>query len=244
MESIGDKLKSIYYNYTGIFFIPFIPPIAQDDYPILLSNELARISRTSEVYCVLFENTPIVIKKANTNNEYTCYKKLEGIITLPNVYYYHEFADTKVIFCEYVRGLTLHEWILSEKYNIHDFRKILKSIFDVLFKIYEHYPHFKHNDMHAKNIILTNKKPILIDFDESSFDDNSKQELHDLYRLFYFMIKYSEVDEDVSDFIYDIFPPDKYFKPSMYTEGRGYLPINKDKMLPSWSQVYEHPFFS
>lgn len=244
MVNVRVKLKSIYDNFTGNFFVPPNELYDKDGNAIVSCNDLKSMSRRSEVYYVSFENTPIIIKKVNNDNEYTSRKKLEGIITVPSVYYYHEFADTKVIFYEYIHGMTLHEWILSEKYNINDFRKILKSILDVLFKIYKHYPHFKHNDMNTNNIILINEKPVLIDFDTCSFDDNSKQELHDLYRLFYFMIKYAEVDEDVSYFIYDIFPPDKYFKPSMYTHGRGYLPINKDKMLPSFSQLYEHPFFS
>jgi hypothetical protein len=80
-----------------------------------------------------------------------------------------------------------------------------------------------------------------------NFDGNffvPPNELHDMYRLFYFIIKYGEVDKNVSDFIYSIFPPTKYFKASIYTWGKGYLHIKKDEMLPSLAQLYEHPFFS
>ena len=244
MASIRDKLKSIYDNFTGNFFVPPNELYDKNDNAIVSCNDLKSMSQRSEVYYASFENIPFIIKKVNNDNEYACSKKLEGIITVPNVYYYHEFTDTKVIFYEYIHGLTLDEWILSEKYTINDFRKILKSILDVLFKIYEHYPYFKHNDLNTNNIILVNEKPILIDFDETSFDDKSKQELHDLYRLFYFITKHDGIDKNVLDFIYSIFPPTKYFKPSMYTCGKGYLPFKKDEMLPSWVQLYEHPFFS
>jgi tRNA A-37 threonylcarbamoyl transferase component Bud32 len=244
MVNIRDKLKSTYYNFIGNFFIPPNELYDKNGNVVVSCSDLKSMSQKSEVYYVSFENIPFIIKKVNNDNEYTSSKKLKGIITVPNVYYYHEFTDTKVIFYEYIHGLTLHEWILSEKYTIHDFRKILKSIMDVLFKIYEHYPYFKHNDLNTNNIILVNEKPILLDFDETSFDDNSKQELHDMYRLFYFIIKYGEVDKNVSDFIYSIFPPTKYFKASMYTWGKGYLHIKKDEMLPSLAQLYEHPFFS
>ena len=218
------------------------------DYEILIQKiDKSKSMSRRNVVCIAYhdedEKLPFVIKKTNSQ-EYIFLEKLKDIIQVPKLYYHNE--DT--FCCEYIHGITLFDWINSDDYTLNKFRDILFNIINSLIEIRKRYKYFKHGDLRSKNVILLDTNPVFIDFEMSSFNDETSHELYDLYRLFYTSIHLLRNKEEIIvDFMYDVFTPDKYFKPSMYScrkYGKYFLSKDiKHENLPTLKEVLAHPFF-
>ena len=211
------------------------------DYEILIQKiDKSKSMSRRNVVCIAYhdedEKLPFVIKKTNSQ-EYIFLEKLKDIIQVPKLYYHNE--DT--FCCEYIHGITLFDWLNSDDYTLNKFRNILFNIIKTLIKIQKTYKFFRHGDLYTVNIILLDMDPVFIDFEMSSFHDKTIHELYDLYCLFYFL---RDKDEVLNDFIYHIFPPDKYFTQLKYmTSKKFFLSDIKHENLPTLKEVLAHPFF-
>ena len=110
-------------------------------------------------------NTKIAIKiqkKDPILHEYKMGRRLTPLGGVVKPFYYKKCDDTEVMYTEYANNGNLYDYLKNNKsklLSIH-YRTIVTQVIYTLYKIYNKYPTFRHNDLHLKNILInTNLKP-------------------------------------------------------------------------------------
>jgi len=137
-------------------------------------------------YIGFFFKKKILIKKSqNPINELISNKILE---TYKNKHFNTSYGLIKLentiwIISEYVHGDTLYHLIKNNKLSDNSLINIITCIDKILIDMQKKC-WFAHNDLHPKNIIVTNNDPVIIDYELSTFD-NKIYSGHDISCLVY-----------------------------------------------------------
>lgn len=119
----------------------------------------------SRIYKYLKDGEIIIQKQANRNiikNEFEILNKLNSDY-FPKVYELNEVNNFATFKMEYIEGQTLSELkSLKNVLNLNEIKEFILECFNLLSDL--KYNNITHRDISPSNIILRNKKPVLIDF--------------------------------------------------------------------------------
>ena len=204
-------------------------------------------------------NTKVVMKVTNeptARMEYRIAEKLKGM-GVPRMYHYKKCGLVDLLYFEYIKGDTLHDW-LKKGQTADAYRSLISQLIKNLKRIHEKYPKFRHHDLHWKNIlVLEGNKPVMIDFGLSTiegirnpdvvsgeFKDDGiytgSHYMYDVQYIFNIIYNYTKLTK-VKEFIRDLIP-DKYLGSTNPYLVSGRLRPGFTHGLPTYERILKHPF--
>ena len=163
IQDVGcDPNKILYYHERtdpSIFSL-------EDSLSIKRGTKHIGTGKFGRVYmgCLDKECTKKIAIKITLNepieHEYKISKRIENLGGI-KPFHYEKCDKTSFLYTEYVNNGTLHEFLKNNKKNllpIH-FRTIITQVLYNLYRIQKKYPTFRHNDLHAENILIHTSRP-------------------------------------------------------------------------------------
>ena len=205
--------------------------------------------------------TKVAIKitsEPSAKMEYRIAEKLKGM-GVPRMYHFKTCENKDFLYFEYIRGMTLEDWIRTNP-SVSDYKTVISRLIQNLYEIQTKYPKFRHHDLHWNNVLITgNLKPIIIDFGMTTIDGMKNPELangelkaygistksHPMYDAHYFLNiiqKYTK-HASVKNFVKELFPEKYLGVNSPYIKDMR-LRLVKHEGLPTFETILKHPFLS
>jgi serine/threonine protein kinase len=155
-------------------------------------------------YIGYFFDKKIILKKStNPLNEYVVGTCIGNIQNFVKIYGIVQINNCSWILLDYKHGTTLDLALKQNSLSVKRFAYICHSICDALVNVQNKYS-FVHNDLHPKNIIITeNYDPVIIDYELSTICETTPaSKLYDINFLLHNMIKIS--NQSIKNIIMDI----------------------------------------